>query len=204
MNNIQWYIFDLDGTLYDFWGTTFGTSRLWVKVKERYFMLIQEWDLWDPSGLYNGMIEVERKEKIGISQQLANVTWKTRWEILALIWWPIDTGSVIENDHYSKQIIPALSEMDKQIFLVTAAPKIWASKALEFMALSQYFQQVLTLEDFGSLKKEAFSRIQKESWIEVDQFISVGDQMHSDIVPAEELWMQSLYVTSQKDLLNLI
>lgn len=204
MNNIQWYIFDLDGTLYDFWGANFWTSRLWIKVRERYFTLIQEWNLWDPDVIYDNMINVEWKEKIGISQQFANLTGKTRWDILTSVWWPIDTGSIIENSHYSQQILPILSEKGKQIFLVTAAPKIWAVKALDFMALNKYFRQILALEDFGSSKKEAFSRIQMESWIEVNRFISVGDQMHSDIIPAEELWMRSLHITSQQDLLNLI
>ena len=204
MDNIQWYIFDLNGTLYDFWGNNFWSWRLWTKVRERYYELIQESGLWNPDIFYAEMIVAEQEEKIGMSQRFANTIGRTKKEILSSVWWSLDASTIIQNSHYSKKIIPTLSGRGSKIFLVTAAPNIWATKALKFMSLHQYFKEVCSLEDFGGSKKEIFARIQQESWIQMSQFISIGDQLHSDIIPAQELWMQSLHVASQKDLLNLI
>ena len=62
------------------------------------------------------------------------------------------------------------------------------------MHIRAYFTSILTLEDFVSSKKEAFTKISDSSGIPVENLISIGDQMHSDIIPAEELSMQTLHV----------
>jgi FMN phosphatase YigB (HAD superfamily) len=77
---------------------------------------------------------------------------------------------------------------------VTGSSVVWAQKALEYMQIRSLFDIVLTVEDFVSSKKEAFTKISHSSGIPFENLISIGDQMHSDIIPAKELSMQTLHV----------
>lgn len=201
--DIQWYIFDLDGTLYDFWWVKFNESALWKATQAWFYRVMKKYDLNNPQKLYDAMLEREWQEKIPTSQQLADLIGTTRHEVLNEIWGRLDLVWVIKNHNISQNIIPILSGWSR-LFLVTAAPRIWANKALEYMSLRQYFQAILTLEDYWSSKGEAFARIQASSWIPFGKLISIGDQEHSDILPAKELGMQALHVSGPQDLSKLI
>jgi FMN phosphatase YigB (HAD superfamily) len=83
--------------------------------------------------------------------------------------------------------MPELQLQQKQLFVVTAAPKVWANKALEYMQLKSYFLSILTLEDYGHSKAEAFRKISENAQIPLSQMMSIGDQEHSDIVPAQKI-----------------
>jgi FMN phosphatase YigB (HAD superfamily) len=72
------------------------------------------------------------------------------------------------------------------------------------MELDAYFEQILTLEDYWNSKKEAFTMIKNNLWISSSNIISVGDQEDSDILPAQELGMQTLHVKWPHDLIRLL
>ncbi len=72
------------------------------------------------------------------------------------------------------------------------------------MAIKHYFDEILTLEDYWSTKQEAFTKIQLKTGITAKELISIGDQIHSDIIPAQRLGMQTFHVTWPKDLLRLL
>ncbi|MFO0763578.1 MAG: hypothetical protein U0518_01785 [Candidatus Gracilibacteria bacterium] len=42
-NTPKGYVFDLDGTLYDFGGVSFSGSKLGVEVKKQYFLNIEQY-----------------------------------------------------------------------------------------------------------------------------------------------------------------
>lgn len=203
-NTPKWYIFDLDGTLYDFWGASFSGSKLGIEVKRQYFLKIEQHQLGDPDHTYREMIDTELETGVWISQQLADKLWTTRWNILQIIWWEISPNDIIENIVSTQKIIPILKEEGKSLFLVTAAPRVWAVKALEFIAIKHYFDEILTLEDYWHNKQEAFVKIRTKTGIASKDLISIGDQIHSDIIPARALWMQSLLVSWPQDLHKLI
>lgn len=200
----DWYIFDLDGTLYDFWWVWFSDSLLGQAVRERYYDIISHFSLWEPESYYRYMVERERSENIGISLQVATLLWIPRKEVLQTVWWNIDPEKVVKNFSVSQNILRELYELWKLLFLVTAAPSVWATHAWEYMHIRAYFTSILTLEDFVSSKKEAFTKISHSSGIPFENLISIGDQMHSDIIPAEELSMQTLHVRWPQDLIPLL
>lgn len=150
------------------------------------------------------MVDLESTIGIWISQQLADRLWITRGEVLQIIWWEINPNGIVENIIPTQKVIPILKEEGKALFLVTAAPRIWAIKALEFMTIKYYFNDILILEDYWNTKKEAFARIQLKIDTMARELISIGDQIYSDIIPAQELGIQTLHVTWPKDLLKLL
>ncbi len=200
---ITWYIFDLDGTLYDFGWCRFHESVLWDATRKWFYEIIKTHNLGNPEQLYQSMVEKEWQEKIGTSQQLADLIGKTRAEVLQEIWGSISPSWVIQNYKWAKLVLPELARY-KKLFIVTAAPKVWADNALEYMRIKHYFQIILTLEDYWSSKREAFLQIHADTWIPFDQLISIWDQEHSDIAPAKILGMQTLHVGSPLDLIKLL
>ena len=80
--DIQWYIFDLDGTLYDFWWVKFNESALWKATQAWFYRVMKKYDLNNPQKLYDAMLEREWQEKIPTSQQLADLIGTTRHEVL--------------------------------------------------------------------------------------------------------------------------
>ncbi len=108
---------------------------------------MKKYDLSNPQKLYDAMLEREWQEKIPTSKQLADLIGTTRHEVLYEIWGGLEPSLVIKNYSTSQNIIPTLSK-GYRLFLVTAAPRIWANKALEYMSLRQYFEGILTLEDY--------------------------------------------------------
>ena len=201
--SIQWHIFDLDGTLYDFGWVKFNESALWKATQAWFYRVMKKYDLSNPQKLYDAMLEREWQEKIPTSKQLADLIGTTRHEVLHEIWGGLEPSLVIKNYSTSQNVIATLSDRST-LFLVTAAPRIWANKALDYMSLRQYFEVILTLEDYWASKWEAFGKIQASSQIPFDKLISIGDQEHSDIIPARELGMATLHVSSPQDLSKLL
>lgn len=64
-SSLEWYIFDLDGTLYDFWWASFSRSRLGMAVKDRYLSIIRHNQFTDPHSIYAEMVDMEAQTGIG-------------------------------------------------------------------------------------------------------------------------------------------
>lgn len=59
LNTPKWYVFDLDGTLYDFWWVPFTDSKLGTEVRRQYFLNIERHQLGDPNHIYRKMVDTE-------------------------------------------------------------------------------------------------------------------------------------------------
>jgi FMN phosphatase YigB (HAD superfamily) len=59
MQKTQAYTFDLDGTLYDFGGDRFSTSRLGAAVRKQYYDLISQRTNQNPDTYFHEMLENE-------------------------------------------------------------------------------------------------------------------------------------------------
>lgn len=204
METTQWYIFDLDGTLYDFWWTWFSNSRLWLAIKESYLTVMQKNNYQNPKEKYKDMCDIEESTWLGISLQLAKELKIFRGEILRNTWWSINPEDIITSYEYPKIVLSELRKRGKPLFVVTAAPRVWAHKALNYMNISGYLESFFWLEDFVSSKKEVFHKISINIGINPKYMISVWDQLHTDIIPAQELWMQTLLIQKQDDILKLL
>ena len=204
MHNTLAYIFDLDGTLYDFGSDCFSTSRLGAAVRKRYYQLIEQRTNEDPYSYFLKMMENEKKTGIGLSLQLGQTIGETRARVFEMTWGNLEPKSIIACPEYAQKVIPALMQHGKRSFVVTAAPRVWAHKALNHIGIKHYFESIFSLEDFVSSKQEVFGSLLSKTGIAPEQCISIGDQEESDILPAQALGMQTLHVRTPKDILKLL
>ncbi len=121
-----------------------------------------------------------------------------------MTWWEIDPTMIIQNSYFSQHVIPELSRKEKKLYLVTAAPKIWANIVLEYLWLKDFFTTIYWWEDIIDSKREIFEQILRETLIEAHNTISIWDQLETDIIPARVLWLQTLLIEKQDDLLKLL
>lgn len=150
------------------------------------------------------MCMIEKRTWIGVSLQLAQMLNITRSEVIEMTWWKLDPTMIIQNTAFSQYVIPELSQNGKKLYLVTAAPTIWAITALEYLRLSNFFTHVYGLEDFEISKWEIFEQILRETHLEAHNMISIWDQIETDIIPAQILWLQTLLIEKQDDLQKLL
>lgn len=158
----------------------------------------------NPKEKYKNMCDIEELTWLGISFQLAKELRTSRGDILRDTWWSINPEDIITSYEYPRIVLSELRKREKPLFVVTAAPRIWAQKALNYMNISGYLESFFWLEDFVSSKKEVFHKISINTGINPEYMISVWDQLHTDIIPAQELWMQTLLISKQEELQKLL
>jgi FMN phosphatase YigB (HAD superfamily) len=83
--------------------------------------------------------------------------------------------------------------------LLTAAPRIWAEKVLNYIGVSELFEVKYTGDQFGT-KAEIFEMLAGR--YQPENIISVGDQEQTDIVPAQKFGISGILVQNPPDLLQ--
>ncbi len=197
----QVIIFDMDGTLYQLDGNNNGYSgsRLEAKVLNncRQFIINKE----DCSFQQAEEIMAEGlKDPIGLSNFLSqryNITRKAYFDQT----WSIEPSDIIFNFQKSRQVIIQLAKAGNKIILLTSAPKVWQQQVINFLGIDRCFEAVYTGEDFGQ-KQEIFSMISQR--YKKENILSVGDQLLTDIQPAEKLGLQTLFIDQPEDLEKLL
>lgn len=207
------FIFDLDGTLYDLDGvpgTKFGDSRLCSDVIVSTKVVIA--DLLDADEesaeevfdyimcTYSGELSIGLEAEYGLD----------RYDYFARTW----------NKEPSKYIEPSgdiagmLAPFAGRSALLSAAPRVWVDGVLNFLGLKDVFgSRVYTAEpDLRKPNPEIFKLIARELGTEPGRCVSIGDQNHSDIVPAKETGMLTALIGPEQldadmfgpDLANII
>lgn len=195
-------IFDMDGTLYQHDGVngTFKNSSLNNVVlinSEKFVMDRENCDRKTAKAL---VMEALVTDTIGISNFMAKRYGITRGNFFDIVW-NINPKSVIKNFDIQAEIVKKLSKTDKKLFLLTGAPRVWMENALEFLELSDLFERKFNGEMFGT-KSEIFEMLAEE--FEPSSLLSIGDQLESDILPAEKFGIKTLHIKKPEDLLKLI
>lgn len=195
-------IFDMDGTLYQHDGIngTFKNSSLnnAVLVNSEKFVMNQE--NCDSKTAKTLVAEALVTDTIGISNFMAKRYGITRGSFFDIVW-NINPKSVIKNFDIQAEIVKKLSKTDKKLFLLTGAPRVWMENALEFLELSDLFERKFNGEMFET-KSEVFQKLADE--FDPTSIISIGDQLESDILPAEKFGIKTLHIKKPEDLLKLI
>jgi HAD superfamily hydrolase (TIGR01549 family) len=95
---------------------------------------------------------------------------------------------------------PLFDSLDAKIAILTAAPRVWASQARDYLGLAEYQSMLFTGEpDLRKPNPEAFRQICDSVGIPPEKSISIGDQVASDILPAKTLGMKTILVRSYSD-----
>jgi phosphoserine phosphatase len=186
-------ILDVDGTMYEL-KDGFGNSWLGRQVNQFTLELCN--DLSVP-------IEKVKKSPIGSSQFLANALGCHRSEVLYYIWSQVEfpeEGLQGQGQEFIQESI----RLGYQIQFLTGAGRPWATKVLQSLKCPEYLvQQLISAESFPSGgKMEAIQRIARG--INPKLIWSIGDQIHSDIEPAEKLGMNTYHITPQTPLLGAL
>jgi FMN phosphatase YigB (HAD superfamily) len=189
-------ILDLDGTLYNFDGddsVNFSSSRFYREIKERGYRFLMkklsknrkeaEKVYEDIKKEFAGEVSIGLEAKFGID----------RYEWFKNTW-NLNPADFIEQ----KDLLPLVKSLDGTIAILTAAPRVWADSVLRYLNLSEYIPNLFTGEP--NVRKPnplAFRRVCDYFYVSPNECVSVGDQIHSDILPAKVLGMKTVLVRAK-------
>lgn len=193
------FIFDLDGTLYNFddlLGKKFYQSRFYDKIKENIYSFLGQ--------RLNYTAEQTKK-----TLEFADKSFNSEYSLYFEKKFNIPRYDYFEycfnldpNEFIKKN--PELPKLFEQIqgdaLILTAAPKAWASKALDFLELTPYVGNLLITgePDIRKPNPDAFKNALTMLNAKPNETLSIGDQEHSDIIPAKQLGIKTAIIGQSK------
>lgn len=192
-------IFDMDGTIYQLDGENgqFQGSTLEKEIEQSAISFILEKEnctpekareIWDQANS-GERASYNLSEKFGISRE----------KYFEAVWGTVDLTKIIseENRQTVKKTFEALKTFGIECQILTAAPKVWANKVIEFFRIEPFLAKTTTAEEYTN-KVEIFQQVPNP-----DRSVSIGDQLETDILPAQNLGLSTFQVTPQKNLNTL-
>jgi len=185
------FIFDMDGTLYNYPNSGgFNSSKLKDKVMRNAIRFIQKKELCDVQAATK-IYESVPQDTIGLSSYLSLRYKISRKDYFDAVW-NISPATVISKSSVAQQLKRLKKLRECRLILLSSAPSIWVNTVLAYLKLKPYFDYVYSAEDF-STKSEIFKMISQR--YNPKNCLSIGDQMHTDIVPAKRYGMNTYLVT---------
>jgi len=194
-------VFDMDGTLYQLNGNNHGFSgsslEKGILANARKFIYDRE----SNKSEVDQVMQDGLADEVGLSQYLSKRYNIPRAEYLNYAW-DIEPKDIVKNWEQSGDSIKRFFDKDPEakFLLLTSAPRIWADRVLELAGVRGLFEQEFTAENYTT-KQTVFKMLAGR--YDPSRVISIGDQEHSDILPARALGMQTKLVTSPRDLATL-
>ena len=190
-------VFGMDGTLYSLDGKagSFSGSSLEKAVLQNAIKFVVEKDNCS-NGQAQGLIDQALEGRIGLSNFFSQRYKISRSEYFNEVW-DINPQNIVSNSELSVEVVKELANNNKKLILLTSSPKIWQQRVLKFLGIDHFFQEVYTAEDFRS-KEDIFGRLAQVYGPE--NILSIGDQLRTDIEPAQKLGMQTFLITSPAEL----
>jgi putative hydrolase of the HAD superfamily len=198
MKNLKLIIFDLDGTLYSFdkgKSNGFTSSQFYSDIRKNAFAFFSrklsltleeaEKEFNQIKQKYNGEISLGVEKEYGI----------TRYEYFDSVW-NLKPEDYIEKNPNLKRLF---SRLNAQVAVLTAAPRVWATVALNYLELNPYVGNSLFTGE-PSIRKpnsEAFQQVLDYFNVKPEEALSIGDQEQTDIIPAKMLGMKTIIVGSE-------
>lgn len=196
-------IFDLDGTLYQLDGEKDGFKRssLDRKVRQNALSFICDKEGCNAE-VARGIYDEGVKNEVGLSLFLAKRYGIKRKDFFDIVW-KINPKDLIKNYETASVIIPLLkkSKLNTKIVLLTSAPSVWAKSVLKLIGIEKCFENIYTGEQYDT-KREIFEMLSIR--YNPDNVISVGDQLETDILPAQKFGIKGFRVTQPENLWYLV
>lgn len=193
-------IFDMDGTVYRLSnpGNAYQGSSLEAKVNAnaRQLMITHGWATEET---VDELMATGFNDPVGLSNYLQSSFGITRKEYFDQVW-NINPEGMLQDYEEAVEVIRALAATSTLI-LLTSAAKVWQEQVCSYLGISDLFKRVITGEDFTT-KDEVFKELSNE--FDATNSISVGDQLKTDIEPAEKYGFQTLLVNRPQDLQILL
>lgn len=193
----NYFIFDMDGTLYPLNQEGFFQSQLFFDIKKNATRFIsnrqnipneaaiEEFDRVFEK--YNGELSLGFEGEYGVDRY-------TYFENI----WNMDPSKYIKKPKNLRNI---LSPLKGRMALLTAAPSVWTRNVLEYLGVRDLFDEVIYTgePDLRKPNPEIFRKVGNRLGVPFEKIYSVGDQEFSDIVPAKKLGMKTILVGSKSD-----
>lgn len=198
--NIDNFIFDMDGTLYSLDGPNcgFSGSSLSKNVEKNCLKYIRKMERC--SLLKATFIKKEaNKNNVGASVYFSKKYNVTRNDFFDEVW-DINPEGIVNEFEIPVSVIKALFKANKNLILLTAAPKIWKKKVLSYLSIDEYFTTKFSGDMFES-KSEIFKALSDK--LDVSKTLSIGDQLETDIKPAQDLGMSVYWVKRPREVENI-
>ncbi len=186
-------IFDMDGTLYRFpnntvfAGSPFGRAVQW-NVRQ---FIANEFGL-NPQETSKRYAELKTKFNGEMSLGLERDFGIDRMRIFAETW-NLDPAEFIV---FEEGLRSALESVDARLILLTAAPRLWTDRVLNYMGIADLFgNRIVTGEpDIRKPDSRIFGQVVAAYDLDPAAVVSIGDQDYSDIVPARSLGMATVRI----------
>lgn len=190
-------VIDMDGTLYtlDGPGNRFAGSTLAKNIGDNIRTFIQGRENCSRERAEE-ILEQASADTVGPSVFLSRRYGIERTEYFQNVWGVLDPDVIVRGNE-TKSILRELKQSGRSLRLLTSAPAVWTKKVMQSLDIEDLFDDVTTAELFNR-KHEVFRRYASRK--EPAQQVSVGDQLHSDILPAREAGMQTIQVSAGRPL----
>jgi FMN phosphatase YigB (HAD superfamily) len=195
MKKISAIIFDMDGTLYSFDNAvsqTFAASKLRNQIRENCVRFFEKRFSLTPDKALAMLQDLDDRYPEGTSLAVEKEYGVDRYEFFEQTWNILPDTLIAKNE----LLLPALQRLQIPVGVLTAAPRIWADKALAFLEIDQIFSNaVFTGEpDIRKPNSLAFQQLVDFWKLPPTEILAIGDQEESDIIPAKSLGMMTLKV----------
>ena len=190
---INYFIFDMDGTLYDFDSSDFKSSKFYNDAKGKiYEFFMRRFDLLfeeskemfeELNKSYNGEVSIGVEKEYGID----------RYAYFAETFGHMKPEDYIRKNPEVKKLF---EDINGKAAILTAAPRVWAEKVLRYLDVYELVKDALFTGEPDTRKPDimAFQEIVDFFGVPPKQIYSIGDQEHSDILPAKNLGMKTIIV----------
>ena len=188
------FIFDMDGTLYSFGKNnhSYDLSPLSNAVRlNSYEFIKKEFQISRDEAIkkYNMIVEKYNGEtSIGLEKEFGI----NRFEYFEKTW-TMDPVSLIKKD---EELSELLNVFQGKAALLTGAPKVWTDKVLQHLGLTNIFQNLIFTgePDLRKPNPKIFQTIANGLGVPTSMIISIGDQLHTDIIPAKQIGMKTIHI----------
>ena len=190
MRKIEAIVFDVDGTLYQFSGNEiFPDTAVGRAVRQN----IQDF-LGNEFGLepeessayydelnkkYDGLLSLGLERDFGIDRQR-----------FFSVGWDLEPGKLIRHDSMIREVVAAVPARK---MVLSGAPRIWIDRVLRHMNVDDLFgERIISGEpDIRKPDPEVFRQASQLVGVEPGCILAVGDQEHTDILPAKHIGMMT-------------
>lgn len=204
------YIFDLYGTLVDI-KTDEESKLLWNKLSLFYSYRKAKYNSTELQNKYNDL--VERKIKSANSFDYPDFPIEDVFEKLYLLKNVYPSKDLIyDTAHFFRvlsidklrlyngviDLLESLKKENKNIFLLSNAQNIFTLYEMTLLGIDHYFDGIFFSSDFKICKpnKEFFKGLINKYALDINDTIMIGNDYFCDILPANELNIDTLYIHS--------
>ncbi len=193
----DYYIFDLDGTLYQFddgGSSNFSASRFYANIRKNILQFLS--DLLsisekEASEKYNDLKDrYDGETSLAVEQELG----VDRLDFFAATW-SLEPAEYLKKNSTVRDIF---EQLEDRVAVLTAAPRVWAARTLEYLDIMSFVEDTLFTGESDLRKPDPriFKAVADSLGVPPEQCVSIGDQEYSDIIPAKSVGMRTVIVGS--------